>query len=266
MQPTVIKVKNLGKKFKLNENRVSRFGALRYKLDQIISFPSRIIGRFFNGKFHKPNSISDKYIWALKNVSFEIKKGEIVGLVGHNGAGKSVLLKILSRITKPTVGFAEIRGTVSSLLEVDTGFHNDLTGRENIFMSGAILGMKRSYIQEQFPQIIAFSGLGNFIDTPVKRYSSGMRVKLAFAIGAQLKPEILILDEILAVADEDFKAKSLAYLQTMVDNGQTILLVSHHKETIQKICNRVLVMKNGTLVGDYTPATFQTKDFSYTTI
>ncbi len=259
MKAHVIIVNNLGKRFRVSE--VRPIYRMRYLLSQIIRAPYRIFWkRFSSNGTSKTNK--KQFVWALRNVSFEIKKGEVVGLIGHNGAGKSVLLKILSRVTKPTEGFAEIHGSVASLLEVDTGFHRDFTGLENIYMTGAILGMKRSYIKQQLPKIIEISGLKDFIDTPVKWYSSGMRVKLAFAIAAQLKPEILILDEILAVADKGFRERSKQTLEGMSNRGQTILLVSHNMELIEKLCDRILVLDKGTLIQDTSAKTFFSKEFT----
>jgi lipopolysaccharide transport system ATP-binding protein len=186
--------------------------------------------------------------WALKDVSFDVQPGEVVGIIGRNGAGKSTLLKILSQITEPTQGRVLIRGRVASLLEVGTGFHPDLTGRENVFLSGAILGMKRAEIRRKFEEIVAFSEIEKFIDTPVKRYSSGMYVRLAFAVAAHLEPEILILDEVLAVGDAEFQKKCLAKMHEIVSTqGRTVLLVSHNLHTIAEMCQRVVLLRSGTI-------------------
>src|SRR2546430_2065046 len=184
-------------------------------------------------------------IWALKNVSFEVKHGEVVGLIGRNGAGKSTLLKILSRITDPTTGRAEIYGRVGSLLEVGTGFHGELTGRENIYLNGAILGMRRGEIENKFDQIVAFAEVEKFIDTPVKRYSSGMYVRLAFAVAAHLEPEILIVDEVLAVGDASFQKKCLGKMSDVVKDGRTILFVSHNMDAIASLCTHTLLVQGG---------------------
>lgn len=261
MNNIAIKVHNLGKQYRLQA--ISPHRALRQKLNQLIFSPFYFLKRKFQKKTLVKSQKANANMWALRAVSFEIKKGEVVGLIGHNGAGKSVLLKILSRITKPSTGYAEIRGKMASFLEVDTGFHRDLTGRENIYMSGAILGMSRFYIEENFSKIVELSELEKFLDTPVKRYSSGMRVKLAFAIAAQLRPEILILDEILSVADEKFKLKCLKHLKDMANSGQTILIVSHDMDLIQQLCNRVLVIENGQLTRDCSPTFLKTKAFSF---
>src|SRR5277367_5074421 len=186
--------------------------------------------------------------WALKGVSFEVKHGEVLGIVGRNGAGKSTLLKILSRITEPTDGRISLRGRVSSLLEVGTGFHNELTGRENIFLNGAILGMKRAEIKGKFDEIVAFAEVEKFLDTPVKHYSSGMYVRLAFAVAAHREPDVLIVDEVLAVGDSEFQKKCLGKMQSVSEqDGRTVLFVSHNMQAIRQMCRRVIFLKNGTI-------------------
>ncbi len=186
--------------------------------------------------------------WALKDVSFEVAQGEVLGIIGRNGAGKSTLLKVLSRITEPTKGRVTLRGRVASLLEVGTGFHPELTGRENIFLNGAILGMTRSEITKKFEEIVDFAGVEKFLDTPVKRYSSGMYVRLAFAVAAHLDPEILIIDEVLAVGDSEFQKKCLGKMKDVAMYGRTVLLVSHNMGSIKQLCSRCLLMENGKLV------------------
>src|SRR2546426_4046449 len=186
-------------------------------------------------------------IWALDDVSFEVKRGEVVGIIGRNGAGKSTLLKILSRITKPTKGCAEVRGRVGSLLEVGTGFHPELTGRENIYLNGAILGMRKAEIDRKFDEIVAFAEVEKFIDTPVKRYSSGMHVRLAFAVAAHLETEILIVDEVLAVGDLEFQTKCLGKMQDVTHHGRTILFVSHNMGAIKSLCTRAMLLDAGRL-------------------
>ncbi len=194
----------------------------------------------------KPRLSRDRSeIWALKNVSFGVTEGEALGIIGHNGAGKSTLLKILSRITKPTSGRAEIRGRVGSLLEVGTGFHNELTGRENIFLNGAILGMKREEINKRFDEIVAFSELEKFLDTPVKFYSSGMYMRLAFSVAAHLEPEVLIVDEVLAVGDVGFQKKSIAKMRSVGSSGRTVLFVSHDMHAITRLCGRAIWISDG---------------------
>ena len=192
-------------------------------------------------------------LWALDDVSFEVKNGEVVGLIGHNGAGKSTLLRVLSRITDPTSGEAWVEGRVGSLLEVGTGFHPELSGRENVFLSGAILGMRRRQIASRFDEIVEFSEMGRFIDTPVKRYSSGMYVRLGFAVAAHLDAEVLILDEVLAVGDATFQRKCMAKMQAIAEAGRTILFVSHNMASIQSLCDRAIVLADGRVVADGPP-------------
>lgn len=196
----------------------------------------------------------DQDLWALFDVSFTMKAGEILGIIGNNGSGKSTLLKILSRITEPTSGKAVIRGRVSSLLEVGTGFHPDLTGRENIFLNGAIIGMKRREILQNFDAIVAFAEMERFIDTPVKRYSSGMYVRLAFAIAAHLDPDVLMIDEVLAVGDANFQKKCLQKSHDVSVSGKTVLIVSHDLGVIQYLCHRVLHLHEGKIIADGRPA------------
>lgn len=188
---------------------------------------------------------SESALWALRNVSFEVKPGEVIGIIGPNGAGKSTLLKILSRITKPTEGEADIYGRVGSLLEIGTGFHPDLTGRENIYLNAAILGMKRAEIRRKLDEIIAFSEVDQFLEVPVKFYSSGMYVRLAFAVAAHLEPEVLILDEVLAVGDANFQRKCLTKMNEVRREGRTVFFVSHNMESIKQLCNRVFLVKAG---------------------
>src|ERR1041384_3557613 len=192
-------------------------------------------------------------IWALKDVSLEVQQGELLGIIGHNGAGKSTLLKILSRITKPTTGRVALYGRVGSLLEVGTGFHPELTGRENIFLSGAILGMRRAEIERKFDEIVAFSEVEQFIETPVKWYSSGMYVRLAFSVAAHLEPEILIMDEVLAVGDAAFQQKCLDKMHEIRQQGRTIFFVSHNMPAVTRLCRRVLLMQQGQIIADGAP-------------
>ncbi|MCI0562671.1 MAG: ABC transporter ATP-binding protein, partial [Nitrososphaera sp.] len=189
-------------------------------------------------------------IWSLQDASFKIKRGEVVGIIGRNGAGKSTLLKILSRITEPTSGRVEIYGRVGTLLEVGTGFHPELTGRDNIYLSGIILGMKKQEIAARFDEIVAFSGIEKFIDMPVKRYSSGMYIRLAFAVGAHLESEVLFVDEVLAVGDGEFQVKCLSKMREMGKQGRTVLVVSHDLPTITRLCHRAILMDNGRLIAD----------------
>ena len=197
-----------------------------------------------------PNSVRSAEFWALRDVSFDVQPGEVVGIIGRNGAGKSTLLKILSRITEPTSGEIRVRGRIASLLEVGTGFHPELSGRENIFLNGAILGMTKAEIRAKFDEIVDFAGVEQFIDTPVKRYSSGMYVRLAFAVAAHLEPEILIVDEVLAVGDAEFQKKCLGKMKDVAGHGRTILFVSHNMTAVKSLCKRVVLMKNGLLLED----------------
>ncbi|MEP6740890.1 MAG: polysaccharide ABC transporter ATP-binding protein [bacterium] len=206
-------------------------------------------------EIRNPNSESRNSFWALDDVSFEVKRGEVLGIIGRNGAGKSTLLKILSRITKPTKGHADIHGRVASLLEVGTGFHPELTGRENIYLNAAILGMRKAEVERNFDEIVAFSEVEKFIDTPVKRYSSGMYVRLAFAVAAHLEPEILIVDEVLAVGDAAFQKKCLGKMNDVAKAGRTVLFVSHNMGAIQRLCNRCMLVDTGRLSVDGDPRT-----------
>ena len=196
------------------------------------------------------NEDSEDIIWALKDVSFQVKTGEVLGVIGHNGAGKSTLLKLLSRITEPTSGYADINGRVSSLLEVGTGFHKELTGRENVYLNGTILGMTKGEIDKKFDAIVDFSGVEKFIDTPVKRYSSGMKVRLAFSVAAHLEPEVLLIDEVLAVGDAEFQKKCLGKMDDIAGEGRTVLFVSHNMIAVQSLCKRVVWMDHGKIRED----------------
>jgi lipopolysaccharide transport system ATP-binding protein len=198
-----------------------------------------------NSREEKGNS---KYVWAIEDINFEARQGEVLGIIGRNGAGKSTLLKILSKVTSPTKGEIKIKGRIASLLEVGTGFHPELTGRENIFLNGAILGMTKAEIRSKFDEIVAFSGVEKYIDTPVKRYSSGMYVRLAFAVAAHLEPEILIVDEVLAVGDAEFQKKCLGKMKDVSSQGRTVLFVSHNMAAVKSLCNRGILMERGKVV------------------
>jgi lipopolysaccharide transport system ATP-binding protein len=249
----VIRVEGLGKKYALHHEKSERYTALR----DVVARQAKAAGRLLNpftlaGQLRKAQrqaalerASSEEEFWALKDVSFEIRRGERVGIIGRNGAGKSTLLKILSRITEPTTGRVEIRGRVASLLEVGTGFHPELTGRENIYLNGAILGMTRREIRSKFDEIVDFAEVEKFLDTPVKRYSSGMYVRLAFAIAAHLDPEILIVDEVLAVGDAEFQKKCLGKMQSVSKGGRTVLFVSHNITTVQQLCTSGLMIDAG---------------------
>ena len=247
MSDIAIKVENISKLYRLGEvgtgtisQDLNRWWAgVRGKED-----PFTTVGETND---RTSRGVSD-FVWSLKDVNFEVKKGEVLGIIGRNGAGKSTLLKILSKITAPTTGKININGRIASLLEVGTGFHPELTGRENIFLNGAILGMSKTEIRSKFDEIVDFSGVERYIDTPVKRYSSGMYVRLAFAVAAHLEPEILIVDEVLAVGDSDFQKKSLGKMQAVSrDEGRTILFVSHSMDTISKICSKAILLNKGTV-------------------
>src|SRR3984893_6109408 len=236
---TVISVKNLGKRYQLGRKRSREDSGLRHVLEEAGRAPMNWI----RGQ-RKPRTSMD--FWALKDISCEIRQGEVVGIIGRNGAGKSTFLKILSRITEPTRGRIEIRGRVASLLEVGTGSHQELTGRENIFLNGAILGMTRAEIKRKFDEIVAFAEVEEFLDTPVKRYSSGMYVRLAFAVAAHLEPEILVIDEVLAVGDTQFQKKCLGKMDEVSRReGRTVLFVSHNMGMIQVLCGRCILLSKG---------------------
>ena len=203
---------------------------------------------------------SQDYVWAIKDINFEVKKGEVLGIIGKNGAGKSTLLKILSRVTSPTTGSIKTKGRIASLLEVGTGFHPELTGKENIYLNGAILGMNKAEINSKIDEIIAFSGCQMYIDTPVKRYSSGMRVRLAFAVAAFLEPDILVIDEVLAVGDAEFQKKAIGKMQDISKgDGRTVIFVSHNMAAVRDLCNRVIVLVNGII--EYQDITYKAVDY-----
>ena len=247
MTDTVIKVENLSKRYRLGELH-RQTGSFREIITGSFRKAFRSTSLSSNATRHplcSKQSSHDDYVWALRNVSFEVKRGEILGIIGRNGAGKSTLLKILSRITKPTEGKAKITGRVGSLLEVGTGFHPELTGRENIFLNGAILGMAKAEIKAKFKEIVDFAEINKFIDTPIKRYSTGMYVRLAFAVSAHLEPEILLVDEVLAVGDAEFQKKCIGKISDVAANKKTVLFVSHNLTTIEKLCQKVIVLKEG---------------------
>ncbi|MUG94036.1 ATP-binding cassette domain-containing protein [Scytonema sp. UIC 10036] len=241
MSDTVIRVENLGKKYIIGHQQQERYTALR---DVIANRAKALLNPFQKTNSQIQNSKEE--FWALKDVSFEIKQGDTIGIIGRNGAGKSTLLKILSRITEPTSGSIRIQGRVASLLEVGTGFHPELTGRENIYLNGAILGMSKADIKRKFDEIVAFAEIEKFLDTPVKRYSSGMYVRLAFAVAAHLNPEILIVDEVLAVGDAQFQRKCLGKMGDVTNKeGRTVLFVSHNMAAVRKLCKKGIVLDKG---------------------
>src|SRR5437763_999934 len=278
----IIRVENLGKKYSLRHLRDQRYVALRDVLVEkatglfrrspkgrskiasgsVEPTARREDGRSGNGSGLAPDSNlpssnsqlpRTEEFWALRDINFSVRRGEGVGIIGRNGAGKSTLLKILSRITEPTEGCVRLRGRVASLLEVGTGFHPELTGRENIYLNGAILGMRKTEIDRKFDEIVAFAEVEQFLDTPVKRYSSGMYVRLAFAVAAHLDPEILIVDEVLAVGDASFQKKCLGKMGDVVKQGRTVLFVSHNMDAVMNLCTHVVLVKNGTASERLTP-------------
>lgn len=246
MDDIVIRVEGLGKQYHIGRTR-EKHDTLRGVLADTFMTPFRRAGNLLRGRATGAAEL-DETIWALKDVSFEVKHGEIIGIIGRNGAGKSTLLKILSRITEPTEGYAEIHGRVGSLLEVGTGFHPELTGRENIYLNGAVLGMKRSEVEHKFDDIVSFAEVEKFIDTPVKHYSSGMYLRLAFAVAAHLEPEILLVDEVLAVGDARFQRKCLNKMQDIGQEGRTVLFVSHSMPAITRLCERAILLHEGRIV------------------
>jgi lipopolysaccharide transport system ATP-binding protein len=239
-----IRVEKLGKRYRVACNQHSGRFPYRTLRDSIVDAVKAPFRRLFNG--HKPASTEE--FWALNDVSFEVKPGEVIGIIGRNGAGKSTLLKILSRITKPTNGRVEINGRVGSLLEIGTGFHPELTGRENVYLNGSILGMSKWEIDRKFDEIVSFAEVEEFLDTPVKRYSSGMYVRLAFAVSAHLEPEILIVDEVLAVGDVQFQKKCLGKMSDVGKAGRTVLFVSHNMAALQNLCQNAVILHKGSVV------------------
>lgn len=247
MSDTVIRVENLSKQYRLGEVGT---GTISHDLNR---WWAKVRGK--EDPFSKIGEVNDRtkkgdseYVWALRDINFEVKRGEVLGIIGRNGAGKSTLLKLLSKVTSPTTGSIRMKGRVASLLEVGTGFHPELTGRENVFLNGAILGMTKKEIQKKFDEIVDFAGVERYIDTPVKRYSSGMYVRLAFAVAAHLEPEILIVDEVLAVGDAEFQKKCLGKMNDVAQHGRTILFVSHNMGAVKGLCSRAILLGNGSLV------------------
>jgi lipopolysaccharide transport system ATP-binding protein len=251
MNDLAIKIENLGKLYKLGE--VST-GTISHDINRWFN---RTFGQNdFSSKIGQLNDrtikSNDDYVWALQSINFEVYKGDVLGVIGANGAGKSTLLKLLSKITKPTQGKIFLNGKISSLLEVGTGFHPEMTGKENVFMNGSILGMKQKEIEQQLDSIIEFSGVEKYINTPIKRYSTGMKVRLGFAVAAHLRQEILIVDEVLAVGDAEFQKKCLGSMQNLSTQGRTVLFVSHNMAAVKQLCNRAVVLDKGMLIADTT--------------
>jgi lipopolysaccharide transport system ATP-binding protein len=250
-----IRVENISKRYRIGIKEEMRdnfagafFAFIKSPLRNYRKY--RSLYKFENISGLQTDDGSEDIIWALRDISFEVKKGEVLGIIGRNGAGKSTLLKILCKVTDPTEGAAEIRGRVSSLLEVGTGFHQELTGRENIYLNGTVLGMTKKEVDRKFDEIVDFSGVEKFIETPVKRYSSGMRVRLAFSVAAHLEPEILLIDEVLAVGDADFQKKCLKKMEDVGRKGRTVLFVSHNMPAVNRLCHRAILLENGRLVDD----------------
>jgi homopolymeric O-antigen transport system ATP-binding protein len=247
MSDIAIRVENLAKRYRIGQ--YEQYKALRDVLSNAIAKPWRAVATTGRGsRPHMGGESSKRYIWALKDVSFEVKRGEVLGIIGQNGAGKSTLLKILSRITEPTLGCVQMRGRLASLLEVGTGFHPELTGAENIYLNGAMLGMARQETKRKFDEIVAFAEVAEFIDTPVKHYSSGMYLRLAFAVAAHLEPEILLVDEVLAVGDASFQKKCLGKMGEVANQGRTIIFVSHNLGAIQQLTQTSILLQHGQLV------------------
>jgi lipopolysaccharide transport system ATP-binding protein len=249
MSDLAIRVENLGKQYRIGAKQ-ERYNRFTEQVMDSITAPIRRAKQAIQRSNVETSSRSSDTIWALKDVSFEVQRGEVVGIIGRNGAGKSTLLKILSRITEPTTGRVDLHGRVSSLLEVGTGFHPELTGRENVYLNGAILGMRREEIEHKFDEIVEFSGVEQFLDTPVKRYSSGMQVRLAFAVAAHLEPEIMLVDEVLAVGDAEFQRRCLGKMKDVAQGGRTVLFVSHNMGAVTALCQRAIMLKEGHVEAD----------------
>lgn len=246
MSDTAIRVEGLGKEYRIGalQNQNTTF---REVLSSTLKAPLRRARAIFSGQAYGAAGL-DESVWALKDINFEVKQGEVVGIIGHNGAGKSTLLKVLSRITEPSEGYADIYGRIGALLEVGTGFHLELTGRENVYLNGSILGMSRQEVASKFDEIVDFAGVERFIDTPVKHYSSGMRLRLGFAVAAHLEPEILVVDEVLAVGDAAFQQKSLGKMQNVAQEGRTVLFVSHNMAAMASLTTRAFMLEQGRMV------------------
>lgn len=250
---SIISVENLSKQYRIGAR--APYKTLRESIMNAFASPARMLRR---------NGSEENTIWALKDVSFEVQEGEVLGIIGRNGAGKTTLLKILSRVTEPTEGEVRLRGSIASLLEVGTGFHPELTGRENIYLNGAILGMSRQEIKSKFDEIVAFAEIEKFLDTPVKRYSSGMYVRLAFAVAAHLEPEILVVDEVLAVGDAQFQKKCLGKMGEVAKQGRTVLFVSHNMGAIEQLCSSAILLKNGKIAKNCTDVVSVIKEYVFT--
>lgn len=252
MSDIAIRVNGLGKEFRIG-SLMQKTDSFRDVITGTVTAPFRRARALLSGQAYGAAGLNES-VWALKDINFDIKQGEVVGIIGHNGAGKSTLLKVLSRITEPSEGYAEIYGRIGALLEVGTGFHLELTGRENVFLNGSILGMSRHEVEARFDEIVDFAGVEKFIDTPVKHYSSGMRLRLGFAVAAHLEPEILVIDEVLAVGDAAFQQKCLGKMQDVAQAGRTVLIVSHNMQVISSLTERCIMLQNGRIIHDnFTP-------------
>ncbi|MDQ6888008.1 MAG: ABC transporter ATP-binding protein [Gemmatimonadota bacterium] len=244
-----VRAEGLAKRYHVG--RRAPHDTVRDMLADVAGAPARAVRRALRAAAPaEPDSEGAQDFWALRDLSFDLKEGEVLGIIGRNGAGKSTLLRILCGITEPTAGRAEVHGQIGSLLEVGTGFHTDLTGRENVYLNGSILGMSRRHIEQSFDEIVAFAGIENFIDAPIKHYSTGMQVRLAFAVAAQLQPDILIIDEVLSVGDAEFQAKCLGRMEASARSGRTVLFVSHHMPSVRRLCTRCLWIDGGRLRAD----------------
>lgn len=252
MGQPIIELHNISKRYRLGTS-ANADASIGEAIGNALKYPIRNLHRLKSLSKFDEGEEDESILWALKDISFDVQEQEVVGLIGKNGAGKSTLLKVLSRITPPTTGSITMRGRVASLLEVGTGFHKELTGRENVYLNGTLLGMKKSEVDEKFDQIVDFSGIRKFLDTPVKRYSSGMMVRLAFSVAAHLDPEILIIDEVLAVGDAEFQKRCLGKMQEVSQAGRTVLFVSHNMLAVQSFCTRAILLKNGRQIDDGTP-------------
>ena len=248
MSALAIRAHGIGKKYRIG-SAAERHDTLRDLLGSALKAPFQNLAKLRRANTFNDDDDADT-VWALRDVSFDVRHGEVLGVVGKNGAGKSTLLKVLSRITDPSAGRAEVHGRVGSLLEVGTGFHPELTGRENVFLNGSILGMDRPYIERRFDEIVEFSGVERYVDTPVKRYSSGMYLRLAFAVAAHLEPEILIVDEVLAVGDIEFQRKCIGKMSEVAGQGRTVIFVSHNMGAVAKLCERAILLRGGRKVMD----------------
>lgn len=247
MPDFAVRTRSLGKRYPLGR-KAERHDQLRFALAAAMKAPFRNLSEI--RRLGRRTGEDRDHIWALRDLSLEVRPGEVVGVIGRNGAGKSTLLKILSRITRPTEGIAEVRGRAASLLEIGTGFHPELTGRENVYLNGSVLGMTQSEIERKFDEIVDFSGVERFLDTPVKRYSSGMYLRLAFAVAAHLESEILIIDEVLAVGDADFQKRCLGKMESLAGGGRTVLFVSHNLGAVSRLCGRAVWLEDGRMIAD----------------